>query len=308
MKKLICAFVAAAGLCAPGQAFAQQAPAQQAFQGTLRKAIETGEIVISHRDAAVPFSYLDGDQKPVGYAHDICVKVAEDIKAAIGRPDLRVKFQLVSGANRIPLLLNGTIDLECGTTTNTVERQRQVAFSLTYFVAGNRLLTKRNSGIAELSDLRSRTVASNAGSTGLRQLIELNTQRSLGMTVTPGRDLAETFLLLETDRAAGMFLDDIILIGLAARSRAPGDYHLVGEALSLEPYSVMMRRDDPQLKAVVDASLRKLLESGEIEQLYAKWFLAPIPPQNLNLDFRVSRYTRRAWQRLTDTADPEAYR
>ncbi|WOS61999.1 amino acid ABC transporter substrate-binding protein [Sinorhizobium fredii] len=284
------------------------AESAEPLDGTLKKVAETGEIVVSYRDAAVPFSYIDGDQKPLGYALDICLKVVEDIKAELKMPDLHTRLQLVSGANRIPLLLNGTIDLECGTTTNSVERQKQVAFSLSYFVAGTRILTKKDSGISGLEDLKGKTVASNAGSTGLRQLTDINTQKAMEINITPGRDLAETFLLLETDRADAVVQDDILLTGMAARSRAPADYQLVGDALSIEPYGVMFRRDDPQLKAAVDKSIRKMLESGEIASMYKKWFEQPIPPQGINLNFPPSDHIRRAWEHPSDSADPADYR
>lgn len=284
------------------------AKATEPLDGTLKKVAETGEIVVSYRDAAVPFSYLDGDQKPLGYALDICLKVVEDIKAELKMPSLNTRLQLVSGANRIPLLLNGTIDLECGSTTNSVERQKQVAFSLSYFVSGNRILTKKGSGISSLDDLTGKTVASNAGSTGLRQLTDINTQKAMDINITPGRDLAETFLLLETDRADAVVQDDILLTGMAARSRAPADYVLIGDALSIEPYAIMFRRDDPQLKAVVDKSIRKMFKSGEIASLYKKWFEQPIPPQGINLNFPPSDYIRHAWERPSDSADPALYR
>lgn len=284
------------------------AKATEPLDGTLKKVAETGEIVVSYRDAAVPFSYLDGDQKPLGYALDICLKVVEDIKAELKMPSLNTRLQLVSGANRIPLLLNGTIDLECGSTTNSVERQKQVAFSLSYFVSGNRILTKKGSGISSLDDLTGKTVASNAGSTGLRQLTDINTQKAMDINITPGRDLAETFLLLETDRADAVVQDDILLTGMAARSRAPADYVLIGDALSIEPYAIMFRRDDPQLKAVVDKSIRKMFKSGEIASLYKKWFEQPIPPQGINLNFPPSDYIRHAWERPSDSTDPALYR
>lgn len=275
---------------------------------TLKKIVEKGEVVMSHRDAALPFSYVDGNQQPVGYAHEICLKAIEEIKAELKRPDLKTKVQLVAGSARIPLLLNGTIDMECGTTTNSAERQKQVAFSLTYFVSSNRILTKTTSPIKSFDDLKGKTVTTNAGSTGLKQLSEINAAKNMGMRITPGADLGEAFLLLENDRAEAFFLDDVILASLAARSRNPKGYHLVGEAMSIEPYSIMIRKDDPAFKAVVDRALKKLIESGEMQTLYKKWFESPIPPQNITLNYPPTDLTKKGWAKPTDNADPEAYK
>lgn len=301
MMKVHSAALALGALLAASAAQAQQNDA-------LKKIAEKGEVVVSYRDAAVPFSYVDGNQQPVGYAHDICLRAVEEIKAELKRPDLKVKFQLVAGSARIPLLLNGTIDMECGTTTNSAERQKQVAFSLTYFVSGNRILTKTSSPIKSFDDLKGKTVTTNAGSTGLKQLSELNAAKNMGMRITPGSDLGEAFLLLENDRADAFFLDDVILASLAARSRNPKGYHLVGEAMSIEPYSVMIRKDDPAFKAVIDRRLRKMIETGEMQALYKKWFEQPIPPQNITLNYTPTSLTKKAWAKPTDSADPEVYK
>lgn len=299
---------AASGAFAAACLAGGQARAQTPQGETLRKIAEKGEVVMSFRDAAVPFSYVDANQQPVGYAHEICLKAIDEIKAELKRPDLKVKFQLVAGSARIPLLLNGTIDMECGTTTNSAERQKQVAFSLTYFVSSNRILTKTTSPIRTFADLKGKTVTTNAGSTGLKQLSELNVEKSMGMRITPGSDLGEAFLLLENDRADAFFLDDVILASLAARSRNPKGYHLVGEAMSIEPYSVMVRKDDPAFKAVIDRALKKMIESGEMQALYKKWFEQPIPPQNITLNYPPTDLTKKAWAKPTDAADPDVYR
>lgn len=285
---------------------ASQAQAQTGE--TLKKIAEKGEIVMSFRDAAVPFSYVDGNQQPVGYAHEICLKAIDEVKKELKKPDLKVKFQLVAGSARIPLLLNGTIDMECGTTTNSAERQKQVAFSLTYFVSGNRILTKTSSPIKSFDDLKGKTVTTNAGSTGLKQMTEINAAKNMGMRITPGADLGEAFLLLENDRADAFFLDDVILASLAARSRNPKGYHLVGEAMSIEPYSIMVRKDDTAFKAVLDRGLKKMIETGEMQALYKKWFEQPIPPQNITLNYGASDLTKKAWAKPSDSAEAEAYK
>nr|WP_267211549.1 amino acid ABC transporter substrate-binding protein [Chelatococcus asaccharovorans] len=274
----------------------------------MKKIVETSEIVVSHRDASIPFSYLDGNQQPVGYALDICLHVADAVKKELHKDGIATRLSLVNAATRILLLLNGTVDMECGSTTNTVDRQSQVAFSKTYFVAGNRILTKKDSGINGLNDLRGKTVASNSGTTNMKQLIEINGEKKLGMNVIAGKDLAESFLLLETDRAAALVMDDILLSSLAANSKQPDDYHIVGEPLSIEPYAIMIRRDDPQFKAIVDRTMVELMRSGEIEALYRKWFQSPIPPRGITLGLEPSDVLKRAWANPTDSANADDYR
>src|SRR5690349_13111058 len=219
------------------------------LQGTLQKIAETNEIAVSYRDSSIPFSYVDENEKPVGYALEICLRVADAAKKAAGKPDAATRLNLVTSATRIPLLLNGTIDLECGSTTNTVDRQKQVDFSMTYFVAGNSILTKKTLGINGLDDLKGKAVASAAGTTNLRELTEINQQKRLGMDVVVGKDLGDAFLLLESGRASALIMDDVLLASLAAYSWTPDIYIIVGEPLSVEPYAIMLRKGDPQFKA-----------------------------------------------------------
>lgn len=280
----------------------------QELTGTLKKIADTGEIVVSYRDSSIPFSYLDGSQKPVGYAFELCNLVADAIKAKINKPNTKVSYALVSSATRIPLLLNGTIDLECGSTTNTAERQRQVAFSNTYFVATNRILVKKSSNVKSLEELRGKTVASAAGTTNIKQITEINAEKKLGMNIVAGKDLAEAFLLLESDRASALAQDDILLSSLSASSRAPKNYEIIGEPLSFEAYAPMVRRDDAPFKAAVDEAMAKLLTSGKAEELYKKWFQGPISPNNVNLDLAMSPSLKRAMAKPTDSDAASAYK
>lgn len=296
------ALVAAATGAWIGGAFAQD------LTGTLKKIADTGEIVVSHRDASIPFSYLDGSQKPVGYAFELCNLVADAIKAKIKKPNTKIHYALVSSATRIPLLLNGTIDLECGSTTNTAERERQVSFSNTYFVASNRILVKKSSKIKSLDDLRGKTVASAAGTTNIKQITEINAEKKLGMNIVAGKDLAEAFLLLESDRASALVMDDILLSSLSASSRAPKDYEIIGDPLSFEAYAPMVRREDAPFKAAVDEAMARLLTGGKAEELYKTWFQGPIPPNNINLDLAMSPSLKRAMANPTDSNSSSAYR
>ena len=263
------------------------APAAGAAEltGTLKKIKETGAITIGHRESSIPFAYLDGHQKPVGYAIDLCMKVVEAVKAELGMPDLEVRMQPVTSANRIPLMQNGTIDLECGSTTNSLQRQEQVAFGPTYFVVNITAAVKKDSGIRTLADLNGRTIATSSGTTSVPLLKHYERTAKIDVKEIYGRDHAESFLLLANDRAAAFVMDDILLAGQIANSRNPQDYVILAESLRSEPYGMMLRKDDPQFKALVDRAVGAVMTSGEIRKIYAKWFTSPIPPRGVNLDF-----------------------
>jgi glutamate/aspartate transport system substrate-binding protein len=285
---------------------ASSASAQNASQ-TLSKVVQTKVFTIGHRESAIPLSFFDDSQKPVGFVVDLCAQVAEAVKNSLRLPQMEVKFVPVSASTRIPLIANGTIDLECGSTTNNVERQRQVAFSVTTFVAANRYASKRVDALSTLSDLRGRPVTSTSGSNNIQQIIALNSARSLGLTILPAKDHAEGFLMLETGRARAFVMDDILLAGLIANAREPAAYVVSPEALSVEPYAIMMRMNDPSFKDLVDATLGAAYRSGAIETLYKKWFESPIPPRGINLNLPPSAALRKVWQTPTDSPDPAAY-
>ena len=283
-------------------AFAAGAQAQ-----TLDKIKKDGAITIGHRDASIPFSYFDDKQQPVGYSMDICMKIADAVKAELKMPNLKVNLNPVTSATRIPLMANGTIDLECGSTTNNLDRQKQVSFAPTTFVTANRLVSKKSANITKLDDMRGKALVSTSGTTNIKQVTELNGSRNLGMNIAAAKDHAEAFLMVETGRAVAFAMDDILLYSLVASSKAPAEYVITNEALSVEPYGIMMRKDDPAFKHVVDAAVMNLMKSGEIEKIYNKWFMSPIPPKGINLNLPMSAALKKAVANPTDSGDPAKY-
>ena len=281
-----------------------QAAAQE---GTLKKIRDSGSITVGHRDASVPFSYYDDKQQPVGYAMDLCHRIVDAVKAELKLQKLDVKYQLVTSANRIPLMANGTIDLECGSTTNNLDRQKQVAFTITHFVTANRWVAKRSSKIGKLEDLKGKTIVSTAGTTNIKQITEINGQKNLGMNIISANGHPEAFQMVETGRAVAFVMDDILLYSLAAQSRNPKDYEISKEALSVEPYGIMLRRDDPAFKKVVDNAMTQIYKSGQITAIYDKWFQKPVPPKNLNLNVPMSDAFKKVIKNPTDSGDPKDY-
>ena len=298
MKRLLPTLLAA--LCAAG--FATGAQAQ-----TLEKIKKEGAIVIGHRDASIPFSYLDDKQQPIGYSMDLCMKIVDAVKAELKMPNLQVKLNQVTSATRIPLMANGTVDMECGSTTNNIERQKQVAFITTTFVTANRLVSKKASKISTLADMKGKAIVSTSGTTNIKQITELNAARNLGMNVMAGKDHAESFLMVETGRAVAFAMDDILLYSLVASSKAPADYTITNEALSVEPYGIMIRKDDPGFKKVADGAIQALFKSGEINKIYAKWFQSAIPPKNINLNLPMTEALKKVVAKPTDSGDPAVY-
>jgi glutamate/aspartate transport system substrate-binding protein len=268
--------------------------------GTLKKIKETGAITIGHRESSIPFSYLDDKQQPIGYAMDLCMKIVEAVKTELKMPGLKVNLQPVTSANRIPLLQNGTIDLECGSTTNSVERQKQVAFGPTYFVINVTAAVKKNSGIKTLADLNGKTLSTTSGTTSVPLLKKYEKTAHVEVKEIYGKDHAESFLLLAQDRSSAFVMDDILLAGQIANSGSPGDYMIIQESLRQEPYSMMLRRDDPQFKALVDKSVGAVMKSGEIDKIYAKWFTSPIPPKGVNMNFPETPAIKEAFKNPND--------
>ncbi len=263
----------AAGIAAPAAA-----------QTTLDKVKASGTISLAYRESSIPFSYLDDKAQPVGFGVEICDRVVDEIKKVTGRADLKVTRQAVTSANRIPLLVNGTIDLECGSTTNNSERGKQVAFAINYFYTGTRFLVKSDSGIKGLADLNNKIVVSTTGTTNFRIMRNLFTEQKLPIELIGAKDHSESALLVESGRAAAFAMDDILLYGLRASAQNPASLAIVGEPIQVEPYAIMLRKDDPAFKTLVDGVLAGLMKSGEFERLYKKWFQAPIPPKGINLN------------------------
>jgi glutamate/aspartate transport system substrate-binding protein len=276
-----------------GPALAQQS-------GTLKKIQDTGTITIGHRESSIPFSYLDDKQQPVGYSMDLCMKVVDAVKAELKMPNLKVAYQPVTSANRIPLLQNGTIDLECGSTTNSVERQKQVAFGPTYFVINVSAAVKKSSGIKTFADLNGKTIASTSGTTAIPLLRGYEKAKGIDFKEIQAKDHAESMQLLATDRAQAFIMDDILLAGQIANQPNPGDYTILGESLRTEPYGMMLRKDDPHFKALVDKTVAAVYKSGDIQKIYAKWFTSAIPPRGINLNFQMTPAIREAFANPND--------
>jgi len=276
--------------------------------GTLKKIKDTGAITLGHRESSVPFSYYDDKQQVVGYAMDLCRKIVDAVKAELKMDKLEVKLNPVTSATRIPLIANGTVDLECGSTTNNLERQKQVAYTITHFVTANRFVSKKSANLKSVDDLKGKTISSTSGTTNIKQITEIGAQKNLGLNILAAKDHAEAFLMLETDRAAAFVMDDILLYSLVAESKTPADYVISSEPLSIEPYGIMLRRDDPAFKKVVDAAMTNIYKSGAINGIYEKWFQKPIPPKGINLNLPMSPAFKKVVANPTDSGDPAAYR
>ena len=274
---------------------------------TLEKIKKDGAITLGYRDAAGPFSYLDDKQQPIGYSMDICMKIVDAVKAELKMPALKVNLNAVGPATRIPLISNGTVDLECGVSTNNAERQKQVAFAPTTFVTATRLMYKKSLQVEALGDLKGKTLASPSGSSNMRRVTELNTAQQLGINLAGVQDLPEAFLMVETGRAAALATDDVIIYNMVANAKTPGDYAVSKFQLSVEPYGIMLRRGDPAFKKVVDDAVIGLFKSGEIDKLYAKWFTSPVAPKGINLNMAMSAALKRAIAKPTDSPEPKDY-
>ena len=277
-------------------------PAQGQESATLKKIKDTGSITLGHRESSIPFSYYDDKQQVIGYSHELMLKVVDGIKAELKLPKIDIRLMPVTSANRITLIQNGTVDIECGSTTNNLERQKQVGFSTTIFVIGTRLMTKKDSGIKDFPDLAGKNVVTTAGTTSERLIRKMNEDKKMGMNVISAKDHGEAFLTLETGRAVAFMMDDALLYGEMAKARKPGDWIVTGTAQSKEAYGCMLRKDDPAFKKVVDAALTKALTSGEAEKIYTKWFMNPIPPKGLNLNMPLSDDMKAAFKAPNDKA------
>jgi glutamate/aspartate transport system substrate-binding protein len=270
MRQVLC-LAASAVLALAGSVGAQA----DELYGTLKKIKDSGTIVIGHNEDSPPFSFFGADGKPIGYSIDLCNRIVEGIKAELKMSELTVRYQAVNGQTRTPLLVNGTVDMVCSTTTNTFARQRQVDFLNTMFVTGNRLLIKRGSGIHEIEDLKGKTVSANQGTTNEKILHELNDRMSLGIKILPTKDQPQAWIALETGRTDAHMTDEVVEFGLIAKAKSPQDYEVVGRLLSFDPYGIVIRRDDSAFRMVGNHVLAELFRSGEINQIYEKW-LAPI--------------------------------
>jgi glutamate/aspartate transport system substrate-binding protein len=273
--------------------------------GTLKKIKDTGVFALGHRESSIPFSYYDDKQQVVGYSNDVALKVVDAVRQELKLPKLEVKLVPVTSQNRIPLVQNGTVDLECGSTTNNLERQKQVAFSNTIFIVSTRFLARADAvkkGLKDFPDLAGKNVVVTAGTTSERLLRKMNEEKKLNLNITSAKDHGESFLILESGRAVAFMLDDVLLSGEIAKSRHPKDWVVTGTPQSREAYGCSMRKDDAQFKALVDKTIATLETSGEMEKIYDKWFRHPIPPKGLNLDFPLSDDVKALFKKPNDKA------
>ena len=281
----------------------------QELTGTLKNIKETGAINLGYRNSSIPFSYLDDNQKPIGYAMDICYKIADAVKKELKLDKLEVKLNPVTSSTRIPLMANGTIDLECGSTTNNAERQKQVWFTNTHFLTASRFVSKKANNIKSIGDLKGKSVVSTSGTTNIKQLNEANAARNLGINIIPAKDHAEAFLMVESDRAVAFVMDDILLASFVASSKDPDAYVISTDAFSKpEPYGIMVRKDDVAFKKVVDAATAALYQSGDGAKIYNKWFMEKVPPKGLNLKVPLGPELKAEFAKPSDSPDPDSYK
>jgi glutamate/aspartate transport system substrate-binding protein len=274
------------GFCLLGGGFG--AFAADDLTGTLKKVRDAGSISVGHRESSIPFSYYDDQNAVIGYSQDLVMMAVDAVKKKLNMPNLRIKLIPVTSQNRIPLIQNGTIDIESGSTTNNLERQQQVAFSDTIFIIATRLLVKKDSGIQGFPDLKGKNVVVTAGTTSERLIREMNEKNDLKMNITSAKDHGESFLTLQSGRAVAFMLDDALLAGERAKAKKPADWVIVGTPQSKEAYGMMMGKGDDQFKTLVDETIAKAETSGEVAKLYQKWFQSPIPPKGLNLELPLS--------------------
>ncbi len=275
--------------------------------GTLKKVKESGRISLGVRETSMPFNYQDDKQVYHGYSLDLCMKIVDEVRKELALPNVKVDLTPTTAATRIPLLANGTTDIQCDGASNTADRQKQVAFAPTTFITGNRLMAKKTSNINKLDDMKGKPIVSMSGTTNIKQISQLNAERNLGMNILTVTEHSEAFLMVETGRAVAYAQDDIHSAALIANSKNPGAYVISEESLSMDPYGLMFRRDDPEFKRVVDKAIIALFKSGEINAIYAKWFQSPIPPKGINLNWPMSPYLKAAIAQPTDSPDPAHY-
>lgn len=259
---------------------------------TLKKIAESGKITVAYRESSVPFSYLAGTGGPVGFSVEITNAVVEAVKKRLNNPAIKVELQAVTSQNRIPLLQNGTIDIECGSTTNNTVRGKDVQFATNYFYTGTRLLVKKASGIKNYADLARKKVASTTGTTNAQVIRKYSRDNNLDYELVLGKDHDDALLLVDAGRAEAFAMDDILLFGLMGNARKPADWEVVGDSLQVEPYACMMRKDDPQFQALVNGVIGGMMKSGDFEKLYTKWFLSPVPPKGQVLGLPMSKELR----------------
>ena len=284
-------------------------PDVAAAEGRLDKIKQAGAIVLGHPESSVPFAYLDDKQAPIGYSVEICQGIAAHVQKSLGLAKLDVRYNPTSSATRIPLLANGTIDLECGNTTNNLERHKLVAFAPTTFVAEVVLTARKDGGVNvdDLASFRGKAIAAQAGGQTFRLVSQLSAKNGYGITVIPTKDTAETFLMVESGRAAGSAQDSGLAYASVASARTRSDFVISKKGLEPAPYGIVQPKDDPAFKKVVDEAVVGMIKSGKVAALYQKYFLSPIPPKQINLNYPMSDILKRVLASPTDSGDPAAY-
>jgi ABC-type amino acid transport substrate-binding protein len=269
-------------------------------QGMLDQIRSSQAITIAHRDTSIPFSYLDADQKPVGYAMDLCLKVVDALKRELKLPALKINYLSVTSATRIPSIAQGKAAMECGSTTNTAERRKQVDYTIAHFISSARFLVRNDSGIVKLEDLQGRSVVSTKGSTNIKTLERINAERALNMKVLEAADHGEAFGMVAQKKADAFAMDDVLLFGLRANSAQPEAFTVIGKPMTIEPYAIMLPKGDAAFKKLVDTEIRRIIVSGEINAMYRKWFEQPIPPKGINLNLPMPYMLRDSFKFPSD--------
>ncbi len=260
----------------------------------------SGRIVLAHRESSVPFSYLLPDGKPVGYAMDLCLKVAEAVRKKLKMNTLSPQFMLVTPANRIQMVAEGKADIECGSTTNNAERREKVAFTVPHYITGARYLVRADSGITELAQFDSKTMVSTKGTTPLKSITQANTERALRINIIEAPDHATAMEMLASGQADGFVMDDVLLYGLAAARPDAAKFRVVGKFLTIEPLAIVLPKNDPEFKAIVDEEMKRLIVSHEAQTIYERWFMKPIPPKNTALNLPMSYLLKDFWKYPSD--------
>ena len=261
---------------------------------------DSGTIRVGYRESSIPFSFYDADKKPVGYAMDLCLRVVDKLRTDLKRPDLKVQYVMVTSSNRIPMVAEGKADLECGSTTNNRERREKVAFTIPHYIAGVRMIVKASSGIRKWDDLRGKTVVTTKGTTTVAELKKMNDMRVLNMKFIEAKDHAESFAMVEAGKADAFPMDDVLLYGFRANTKNPGDYTVVGDMLTVEPYAIMLSKDDAEFKRLVDRAMTNIILDYDADKLYRKWFQQPIPPHGAKLDIPMSFLLRDSFKYPSD--------
>jgi glutamate/aspartate transport system substrate-binding protein len=261
---------------------------------------QSGKIVIAHRESSIPFSYLDADKKPVGYAMDLCLRIVDVVKKKVGVPNLKVEYVMVTPANRIATVADGKADLECGSTTNNADRRQKVAFTIPHYISGARYMVRADSPIGELPQFEGKKLVSTKGTTPLKAIDQANRERLLRIDILEAPDHAKAVEMVEKGEADGFAMDDVLLYGLIAGRPDPGKLKVVGKFLTIEPYGIMMSKDDPEFKKLVDDEMRRLITSHEAYAMYERWFLKAIPPKNTSLNLPMNYLLKDFWKYPTD--------